>query len=284
MTRINKKKKVNEFFRALPRYIFYIITAIILILPFFWMLSTSFKLDIEIFTFPIQWLPSSLYLGNYKRALEIMPVLKNIMNTTFVGVLKLLGEVLVSALVAYGFARFEFKFKKAIFMVLIASLMLPYEVTMIPTFIMWSKLGFADSYVPLILPSLFGSASFIFFFRMYFSTFPSELEDAMLIDGANRFQIFYLLYLPLSKAALITVTVWSFLGTWNDLLGPLIYLNDSNKYTVQLSLAAFSNMTGETLWGPLMAANVMVLTPILILYLLAQNYFIDGVRAGSIKG
>lgn len=278
---MNIKKKA---FENVPRYLFFLLATAVLILPFYWMLSTSFKTDNEIFTYPIRWLPSAFYFGNFKRALEIMPIPRYMLNTVIIAVLKIAGEVIVSALVAYGFARHDFNFKQVIFGILLATMMLPYEVTMIPTFILWSELGFANSYVPLILPAYFGSASFIFFLRMYFSTFPKDMEEAMFIDGANRLQVFSRLYIPLSKAALVTIGIWSFMGTWNDLLGQLIYISDEAKYTVQLGLASFSNMTGETLWGPLMAASVLVLLPIFVIFFFLQRYFVDGIRIGSIKG
>lgn len=266
------------------RYLFYFVGSIVLILPFFWMISTTFKVDNEIFTNPIKWLPSRFYMGNIKRALEIMPIIRYMLNTGLLAILKIIGEVFVSALVAYGFARYNFKGRNTLFMILLATMMLPYEVTMIPTFIMWSKLGLSDGYTPLVLPAFCGSASFIFFLRMYFSTFPKELEEAMKIDGATKLQIFSKMYIPLSKAALITISLWSFMGTWNDLLGQLIYINDTNWYTVQLGLAAFSNMTGETLWGPLMSASLMILIPIFAIFLFAQKYFVEGVKMAGIKG
>jgi multiple sugar transport system permease protein len=276
--------KSTKALGTLLRYLFYFAGSAILMLPFFWMISTAFKMDNEIFTSPIKWLPSSFYMGNITRALGIMPITRYMLNTALMAVLKILGEVFVSALVAYGFARYNFRGRNLIFMVLLATMMLPYEVTMIPTFIMWSKVGLSDSYVPLILPAFCGSASFIFFLRMYFSTFPRELEEAMKIDGATKFQIFTRMYIPLGKAALITITLWSFMGTWNDLLGQLIYINDTAWYTVQLGLASFSNMTGETLWGPLMAASFLVLIPVFVLFLFAQKYFVEGVKMTGIKG
>lgn len=276
--------KSSKALGTLLRYLFYFVGSTVLLLPFFWMISTTFKMDNEIFTNPIKWFPSTLFMGNIIRALEIMPITRYMFNTAFMAVLKILGEVFVSALVAYGFARYNFKGRNLLFMILLATMMLPYEVTMIPTFIMWSKLGLSDGYVPLILPAFCGSASFIFFLRMYFSTFPKELEEAMMIDGASRFMIFTRMYIPLSKAALITITLWSFMGTWNDLLGQLIYINDTDWYTVQLGLASFSNMTGETLWGPLMAASLLILIPIFLIFLFAQKYFVEGVKMTGIKG
>ncbi|GAA0317003.1 carbohydrate ABC transporter permease [Bacillus carboniphilus] len=265
-------------------YAFLTIGSVIMLMPFFWMLSTALKIESDIFTVPIKWLPSTFYMGNFERALEVIPLFKYMGNTLLIAVLKIIGEVFVSALVAYGFARFNFKYKNTLFMILLATMMLPYEVTMIPTFIIWSSLGFTDSYVPLVFPAYFGSASFIFFLRMYFETFPKELEESAIIDGASYFQIFTRIFLPLSKAALLTIGLWSFMGTWNDLLGQLIYINSPEKYTIQLGLASFSNMTGETLWGPLMAASFMALIPVILFLLFAQRYFTDGIKMSGIKG
>ncbi|NLN66383.1 MAG: carbohydrate ABC transporter permease [Clostridiaceae bacterium] len=265
-------------------YIFYLTGSALMLLPFFWMISTAFKPDNQIFTVPIRWIPSPIYFKNFTKAFEVIPVIKYMFNTVIIAVLKIGGEVFVSALVAYGFARFDFKFKNVLFIILLATMMLPYEVTMIPTFIMWSWLGLSDSYVPLILPAYFGSVSFIFFLRMYFSTFPKDTEEAMVIDGANYLQIFFKLILPLGKPALVTIGLWAFLGTWNDLLGQLIYINDPAKYTIQLGLASFSNMTGETLWGPLMAVSFIALIPVVFILLFAQKYFVEGIKMAGIKG
>ncbi len=274
----------GETVRKALLYTFYLLGTVLMLLPFFWMISTAFKPDSQIFTMPVKWLPSSLYWDNFKRAFQVIPIVKYMLNTVYIAVLKIGGEVFVSALVAYGFARFDFKGKNIFFLILLATMMLPYEVTMIPTFIMWSHLGLSDSYVPLVLPAYFGAASFIFFLRMYFSTFPASIEESMVMDGASYFLIFYKLILPLGKPALLTIGLWAFLGTWNDLLGQLIYINDPAKYTIQLGLASFSNMTGETLWGPLMAASFMALLPVIFILLFAQRYFVEGIKMAGIKG
>ncbi len=278
------REHYKEVFKKVLLYIFYLTGSAFMLLPFFWMISTAFKPDNQIFTVPIRWIPSPVYFKNFVKAFEVIPIVKYMFNTVIIAVLKIGGEVFVSALVAYGFARFDFRFKNILFIILLATMMLPYEVTMIPTFIMWSWLGLTDSYVPLILPAYFGAVSFIFFLRMYFSTFPKGTEEAMVIDGANYFQIFYKLILPLSKPALVTIGLWAFLGTWNDLLGQLIYINDPAKYTIQLGLASFSNLTGETLWGPLMAASFIALIPVIFILLFAQKYFVEGIKMMGIKG
>lgn len=270
--------------RAYVLYAILTLGSAAMLMPFFWMLSTALKTESDIFTIPIKWIPQTIVLDNFTRAFEVVPIFRYMFNTFVMAVLKIGGEVFVSALVAYGFARYQFKYKNVLFIILLATMMLPYEVTMIPTFIIWSNLGFADSYVPLILPAYFGSATFIFFLRMYFETFPRELEESAVIDGARPIHIFLRIFLPLAKAALLTIALWSFMGTWNDLLGQLIYINSPSKYTIQLGLAAFSNMTGETLWGPLMAASFIALLPIIFFLLFAQRYFTEGVKMTGIKG
>ena len=269
------------------KILWYVVTtvgAVAMLLPFAWMISTSFKAENEIFTVPISWIPSQINFDNYSRALEVVPIFKCMLNTLIIAIPKILGEVFVSALVAFGFARFEFKGRNVLFMVMLATMMLPYEVTMIPTFMIWSKLGFSDSYVPLILPAFCGSASFIFFLKMYFETVPKDYEEAAWLDGAKNFKVFYMVFLPLAKPALVTICLWSFMGTWNDLLGQLIYIDSQEKYTIQLALASFSSMTGETLWGPLMAASFMALISVILMLLYAQKYFMEGVKMGGIKG
>jgi len=280
------KKSESKWRNIQKGYIYTFLTlgSVVMLLPFFWMISTALKPDSDIFTVPIKWIPSVLYLDNFQRATEVIPIFRYMFNTFLLAFLKIFGEVFISGLVAYGFARFNFRFKNTLFMVLLATMMLPYEVTMIPSFIIWSSLGFADSYVPLSLPAYFGSASFIFFLKMYFETFPKELEESAIIDGANYFEIFIRIFIPLSKAAFITIGLWSFMGTWNDLLGQLIYINTPEKYTIQLGLASFSNMTGETLWGPLMAASFLALIPVIIFLLFAQRYFTDGIKMSGVKG
>lgn len=258
--------------------------SIVMLLPFVWMISTSLKTEAEIINANISFFPKGFFIQNFKRAFEIIPIFSYMWNTVVIAILKIFGEVFVSAAVAFGFARFKFKGRNALFMILLATMMLPYEVTMIPTFIMWSMLGLTDNYTPLILPAYFGSASFIFFLKMYFETFPKDYEESALIDGANHLQIFTRIFIPLAKPALITIALWAFMGTWNDLLGQLIYINDPAKYTIQLGLASFNSLTGEILWGPLMAASFIALVPILAILLYAQKYFVEGVKMSGIKG
>lgn len=284
---MSTKKKRGIHMSRVRKVLWYLVMtagAVAMLLPFAWMISTSLKVENEIFTVPIKWLPSRVTFDNYVRALEIVPIFKCMLNTLIIAIPKILGEVFVSALVAFGFSRFDFKGRNTLFMIMLATMMLPYEVTMIPTFMLWSGLGFSDSYVPLVLPAFCGSASFIFFLKMYFETIPKDYEEAAWLDGAKNFKVFRMVFLPLAKPALVTICLWSFMGTWNDLLGQLIYIDSQEKYTIQLALASFSSMTGETLWGPLMAASFMALIPVIFLLLYAQKYFMEGVKMGGIKG
>ncbi len=270
--------------RKIITYAILIIGSFFLILPFLWMISTSFKVESEIFSQKIVWIPKTFTAENYSAALEMMPVFKYMINTLMIAIPKMTGEVFVSAAVAFGFARYNFKGKNVIFMILLGTMMLPGEVTLIPSFIVWANLGFMDTYVPLVFPAFFGATGFIFFLRMYFETFPKDLEESAYMDGASDMKIFVKIFIPLAKPALITIALWSFLGTWNDLLGQLIYINSVDKYTVQLGLATFSSMTGEVLWGPLMAASTLVLLPVMSMLLFAQKYFVEGIKTSGIKG
>lgn len=277
---MTKKSKINKIII----HIILILGAFWMILPFLWMVSTSFKPLSEVFTSPPTFIPQNPTFDAFGEALAQVPMGKYFKNTFIIVLGKLPGEVFVSALVAYGFSRFEFKGKKVFFMALLGLMMLPYEVYMIPTYIVWSKLGFADSYVPLILPSYFGAVSFIFFLVMYFNTFPKALEEAAYIDGANSWEIFYKIFLPLAKPALITIALWSFMGTWNDLMGQLIYINSESKFTIQLGLSSFSSITGsQTPYNQLMAMSCLALLPIILVFLFAQRYFVDGIKMSGIK-
>jgi multiple sugar transport system permease protein len=248
------------------------------------MISTSLKSGEVIFQVPPEWIPETFQWDNYTRAITEIPFFLYFKNTVIISGFRMFAEVFVSALVAYGFARFDFPGKNVWFIILLSTIMLPGEITMIPHFIMYSKIGWINSFKPLIVPAfLGGQAVFIFLLRQFFMSIPKELEESAFMDGANRFQIFYKIFLPLSKPALITIALFSFQGSWNDLLGPLMYLNDSNKFTLQLGLAMFNGMT-KVEWGPLMAASLLVLLPTIIIFFTMQKHFVEGITVTGIKG
>lgn len=207
-----------------------------------------------------------------------------LLNTVIITTSAIIGVLLSSTFVAYGFARFRFPFRDLLFLLMISTMMIPVQVTMIPTFILFKYLGWIDTFLPLIVPTFFGGGAFnIFLIRQFFMTIPYELDDAAKIDGCNYFQILYIILLPLVKPALITVAIFGFVYNWNDFLNPLIYLNSSSKYTLALGLQTFTTMYGSY-YHLMMAASTIVLLPVLIVFFLGQRYFIEGVATSGLKG
>jgi len=207
-----------------------------------------------------------------------------LLNTIFITVCGLLGTLLSSAFVAYGFSRFKFPYRDQLFLVMVSTMMIPTQVTMIPTFILFKYIGWIDTFAPLIVPTFFGGGAFnIFLMRQFFMTIPYELDDAAKIDGCNYFQIFWLILMPLVKPALVTIAIFGFVYNWNDFMNPLIYLNSSSKYTLALGLQTFTTMYGSY-YHLMMAASTIVLLPILIVFFFGQKYFIEGVATSGLKG
>lgn len=284
LRRIKLRKKRREIIRKTVLYIIISIGGILAMLPFLWMLSTSLKDSSVVFQIPPQWIPERFAWENYPNAIKAIPFIRYTFNSAFITVMKMIGEVFTAALVAYGFARFRFPGRKVLFLILLATIMIPGEITLIPVFIMFKKIGWIDTFKPLIIPAYFGgSAVFIFFLRQYFASIPKELEEAARIDGCNSFQIFYKIFLPISKPALATIGIWSFQGSWNDLLGPLIYLNSLDKFTLQIGLTMYQSLN-KVEWGQLMAASLLVMLPVLILFFSAQKYFTEGIKLTGVKG
>ncbi len=280
------KKKLTVVFL----YTLMLLIAISMVFPFLWTFLASVKTQAENISTTFQLLPDgnvfAWHWQNYSEAMRVMNFGQSFMNTVFILVPKMFGDVVVSSLVAYGFARFEFPYKTQIFLVLLATLMIPFEVTMIPLYIVYAKIGWINTFLPLIAPAFIGGASqFIFFLTMYFITIPEDLVSAARVDGLNDFEIFSKIYLPISVPAIVVVAIWSFQGTWNDLLGPLIWLQSSDKFTLQLSLASIANTTTYQVdQGVILAGTVLVMLPILILFLCLQGYILDSAKSSGIKG
>jgi multiple sugar transport system permease protein len=273
--------------RRLSKVIIYLLclaVSAVMLIPLLWLVRSSFMGLKQIFVFPPQWLPNPWQFDNYPKALTTIPFFRYFLNTMTILVPSVIGTVATSALAAYGFSRLRWPGRDVVFNILMTTLMLPYAVTLIPTFLMWAKLGLINTYWPLVLPSWFGGGIFfIFLLRQFFMTLPTELDEAATIDGANPLQIFWHIIIPLSRPALITVAIFSTLGAWNDFLGPLIYLNDSRQYTLALGLAEFTGLYTSQ-WHLLMAAATVVLLPVLILFFVAQRYFIEGIALTGSKG
>lgn len=279
---IGRKKK--RILRSVVLYLLLGLFAISTLFPLIWMISTSLKSGDVIFQIPPQFLPNGLHWENYSRAITEINFFVLFKNTLVITIFQLLSNVFVSAFVAYGFARFNFPGKNIWFMLVLSTIMLPGEVTMIPVFIGFSEIGWSNSILPLVVPGFFGGAPvFIFLLRQFFLSVPKDLEESAVIDGASSFTIFLKIFLPLSIPALVTIGIFSFQGSWNDLLGPLIYLNDVDKFTLTLGLSMFKGVM-KVEWGPLMAGSILALLPVLIVFFLAQKHFVEGVKLSGIKG
>lgn len=257
-------------------------------LPFLWALLTSLKLPIEIFIFPPSWLPATPQWGNYAEIFRQAPLALFFWNSVVVTVLAGMGQILSAALVAYGFARFRFPGRDILFLVMLSTLMLPPQVTIIPTFLLFKFLGWLDQLRSLYIPPWFGGGAFaIFLFRQFFLTIPREFDEAAKIDGANSLWIFFRILAPLSVPVFVTMGIFSFLGSWNDFFGPLIFLNTTERYTLALGLTYFQRVVsigGKATEHLMMAASMVMTFPCLLVFLLLQKYWIQGIVMSGIKG
>lgn len=281
MASIKKKRKftTKRFFI----YFALILISVINLFPFYWMVRSSLMTKAEIFAMPMRWLPEVPHYINYHDALVSVPFLRYFFNSVFVVFMVIFGKLLSSSLIAYGFARIDFKFKNLFFALMIATMMIPWSVLLIPQFMIWTKLNLYNTYFPLIMPSFFLDAFYVFLLRQFFQTLPMDYDEAATIDGASHFRIYRSIILPLSKPALMTVIVFAFMNTWNDFIGPLIFLKDQEKYTVSLGLQQFIGQY-TTEWHLMMAAATVAIIPMLIIFFFAQRYFIEGITFAGVKG
>lgn len=265
-------------------YIVLTFLSMIILVPVFWMLSTSLKSDSEVFLFPPVWIPNPPHWNNFARAFAFLPFARYFLNTSIITGLAIVGQFLSSPLAAYAFARLRARGRDILFTLVLSTMMLPTQVTMIPQFIVFQKLGWVDTFAPLIVPNFFGSAYFIFLLRQFFLTISPELSDAAKIDGCGYFGIFARIFLPLSKPALATMAIFTFMWNWNSFMGPLIYLSSGDKWTLTLGLSRFTGMYGMTAWNLLMAASLVSVLPCIVLFFFAQRYFIQGIVITGVKG
>ncbi|MCG8501933.1 MAG: carbohydrate ABC transporter permease [Firmicutes bacterium] len=277
------KKKINEQANNILRHTVLLIISMFFMLPFYIMVSTSFKTQAECFVYPIKWLPENLNFAAYQDVFKIIPFGRYFINTVYITAANVLGVVLTCPLAAYSLARLRWKGREFLFFLTIAVMMIPYQVIMIPIFILFSRMGVIGTYWPLIIPQYFGIPFFIFLLRQFFKGLPKELEDAARIDGCSEFSIFSKIFLPLCKPAILTIAIFQLLNTWNDFTGPLIYLTKSKMYTLQIGLQQFKSVH-VTNWPPMMAASVLISLPIIILFFIAQKQFIEGVTFTGVKG
>ncbi len=257
----------------------------LMLVPFFWLLSSSLKAPHEIFVFPPRWIPDPIRWSNYLEVFEVVSVMRYAANTMTITFFSTLGVIVSSSMAAYSFARLRFKGRDIVFALILSTVMLPYVVTMIPVYILFTRLGWIGTFLPLIVPDWFGGPITIFLLRQFFRTIPLELEDAARIDGASRPRIFAQIILPLSRSALTVVLVLSLLHNWNDFLTPLIYLHRRDLFTLALGLNALQYFEGGLDWTHyVMALATLMVLPVVILYFLAQRAFVEGIVLTGLKG
>ncbi|WP_270783551.1 carbohydrate ABC transporter permease [Enterococcus lactis] len=279
-----KKTSVNRQSKKMLSYVLMTIIGIILLIPLLWMVFTSLKPMEEIVRYPPTFFPEKIVWENYLDTIAAFPFWRYARNTLFITVLVVIGNVLSNSFIAYGFAKLDFPGKKLMFALVLSTMMIPGFVTMIPQYVLFSKIGWVGTYLPLIVPSFFGNAFNIFLMRQFYLSINNELIEAAEIDGANHLYIWSHLMLPLTKSALITIAINSFNAAWNDFLGPLLYIQDQEKYTLQIGLQVFQNQA-TTQWNYLMAGATLVLIPTILLFFFAQRYFIEGMDlTGGSKG
>ena len=272
--------------RVLARVLIYavlVMCSFAMLMPLFWMATSSLKENYAVFTFPPVWLPQPPHWENYPAALTFLPFVTFFRNTMFIALSTTIGALLSNTLVAYAFARLEARGKELLFYLALSTLMLPYAVVMIPQFVIFSKLGWVNTFAPLVVPSFFGNPFFIFLLRQFFRTIPRELEDAAALDGAGVLQTIFRVILPVSIPALVTVVIFQIQATWNDFLGPLLYLSREPLYTVALGLQYFLGENSGA-WNWLMAVSTVSIVPVMLMFLFAQRLFIRGIVMTGLRG
>ena len=251
--------------------------------PFIWMVSTSLKDTSLVFSYPPKLIPNPARFQNYADAWEQSQMGRALFNSMFIAVISTAGNIIVSSMVAYAFAKIDFRFKSLLFMLVLATVMIPYQVTLIPLFIIFKNLGWINTYLPLIVPSLFGTASNVFLMRQYIMGIPDAYRDSAYLDGCDHMRIWLRIILPMSVPMVVSISVLTFMGKWNEFLGPMLYLNSRVKMTVPMVLRIYQSEY-VTKWNLLMAASCIALLPIIVLYLISQRYIISGIMLGGIKG
>lgn len=264
-------------------YVLLGIGGVIMVVPFLWMLSTAVKPEGEVFLYPPEWIPHPLVWSNFAQATTEFPFALATFNSLLVATLTAVGQLLSCSLAAFAFARFRFPGRNVLFAIVMATIMIPSAVTLIPVFVVMKQLGWIDTLYPLIVPSFTGGAFGTLLLRQFFKTIPSEYDDSARLDGASSTRILWSIYVPLAKPALATLAVFTFMTSWNDFITPLIYLSTPTHMTLTVGLSYFQGQY-NTQWNLMMAATLISVVPILLLYSFAQRYFIQGITMTGLKG
>jgi multiple sugar transport system permease protein len=256
--------------------------AVVMVVPFLWMLSTSFKAPGKTFVYPPEWIPDPFVWDNYPNMWTALPFGKFFINSVKIAALTTIGQLLTCSMAAFAFSILIFRGRELLFLLLIATLMIPYQVTLIPTFILFSKIGWVGTHLPLWVPAFWGGAFGTFLLRQFYLTIPIDLAESARIDGASIWQIFRHIYIPLSGPATAALGIFTFMWSWNDLLNPLIYVTELDQLTLTIGLSFFQNQYGGK-WTLMMAGAVVSILPILIIFFFAQKYFIQGIAMTGLK-
>jgi len=285
-TRSRRQAHLRKVFGNVLTHLVLIAGACIMLVPLAWMLSTAFKPREQIWIYPPVWIPNPIAVGNFREAMDLLPVPfgRVVLNTLFVTILATMGTTFSATLAGYAFGRLRFKGRDVLFSLVLATMMLPGTITMIPTFLIFRYLGWLDTFAPLIVPFWLGSSAFsIFLLRQFFMSLPRELDEAAKIDGASNLRILLSIFVPLAKPALATIIIFQILWRWNDFMEPMIYLNSMENYTIALVLRTFQNVRAQDVQY-LMAISTLQVVPVIVLFFLAQRYFVRGIQLSGLAG
>lgn len=277
-----KRKKLPSL-EVIILYAILIFLAVLFILPIFYLFMGAFKAESELFRVPFKWLPDKFQLDNFINMFESIPFMRYLKNTMIIVVFNIAGSLLSCSLVAYGFSRLKWPGRDKVFILVLITMILPYQVTLVPLFLMFTKMKWIGTFLPLTVTCFFGNPFYIFLLRQFFTGIPQDISEAARIDGANEFKIFSTLILPMAKPALTTVAIFAFIRSWNDFLGPLVFLGKDELYTLSLAASMLKSNLDPN-WSVLLALGTVMILPVLVLFFVMQKYFIQGIAMSGIKG
>ncbi len=280
-----KRKNKNKSYFTIMVYFFLVIFSLFCVFPLIWLIRSSLMNSREIFTLPPLLFPAVPSWNNYLDLFKVVPFVRYFFNTVLIVLINVAGALMSNTIIAYAFARIRFKGRTIMYGLCIATLMLPQTVTMIPLYIEWTIFHGINTYAPLTVMSFFGNAFYIFMLHQFFKTISIEYDEAAFVDGANHFQVLTSVIVPMSKPALAVVVIFTFMSSWNDFMGPFLYISDQSKYTLSLGLKyLISGYSVIGQWQVLMAASVLIVLPVALLFFFMQRYFIEGLTMGGLKG
>ena len=277
-TQASAKRKKLPNLEAVILYVILTVLAILFVLPVFYLFMGAFKAESELFRVPFKWL-----LDNFSNMFQSIPFMRYLKNTMIIVVFNIVGSLLSCSLVAYGFSRLRWPGRDKVFILVLITMILPYQVTLVPLFLMFTKIKWIGTFLPLIVPCFFGNPFFIFLLRQFFTGIPQDISEAARIDGASEFTIFSRLILPMAKPALTTVALFAFIRSWNDFLGPLVFLGRDELYTLSLAASMLKSNLDPN-WSVLLALGTVMILPVLLIFFVMQKYFIQGIAMSGIKG